>query len=181
MGRIIPYMMENKKCMKPPTRLMFGKVKTRQHRGVHKWEGVPQNGWFILEILWNWMIWGYFYISNHHNLGDWALKKKTRTCCGETCETSWADDLLASGDTNSWFSWILHIQWMLLSSIGSHWSFGHATVHIIPNHRRGCTTSQHHINCLLGSQQPIIETINLHGSLVILVQQAPSKNKHTLW
>ena len=76
MGRIIPYMMENKKCMKPPTRLMFGKVKTRQHRGVHKWEGVPQNGWFILEILWNWMIWGYFYISNHHNLGDWALKKK---------------------------------------------------------------------------------------------------------
>ena len=31
--------------------------------------GVPQNGWFIMETLFKWMIWGYPYFWKHPNGG----------------------------------------------------------------------------------------------------------------
>ena len=106
--------------------------------------------------------------------GPWSF---TRTCCGET---SWADDLLASGDTKCWFSWLLHIQWMLVSSIGFNGSFGHVTVHIIPNHRRGCTTSQHH---MLSVGKPQTNHRNHQSSWFLSNLRTTSsfKKQHILW
>ena len=41
--------------------------------------GVPQNGWFIMETLLQWMIWGYHYFWKHpYNVG---LTKKVKIDC----------------------------------------------------------------------------------------------------
>ncbi len=54
---------------------------TKKSRAASSWCGkiwmfpkivVPQNGWFIMETLLKWMIWGYHYFWKHPD-GPWPI------------------------------------------------------------------------------------------------------------